>query len=164
MRDVQGHDLRETGRLLQLYEQAVGLGLASDSEAGRLEFVAMAERARRRGRRPGALFLWLLRERKTEFVTHSDEEEAARRLREHREGSAERPDRAQDADRVFDQHKDDTTVRVCLHVARQYRIDDPYHVARRYKGWTRAQWEEAQHRFKSRQWTQLPVPAQDYGD
>lgn len=62
-----------------LHRQAVELGLARAGAGGRLDFVAQAERARARGRRAGALFFWLLRERKTLFITQADEGEAAQR-------------------------------------------------------------------------------------
>src|SRR5262249_8305461 len=46
LRRVVAEDLRDTGRLLVLYEQAVDRGLAKASEWGRLRFVAAAEHAR----------------------------------------------------------------------------------------------------------------------
>jgi len=89
IRDITPEDLRDTGRLLELHQQAVALGLARPGEPGRLEFVSLAERARSRGRRAGALFYWLLRERKTVFITLADEDEAQRRMKKHLYGTDE---------------------------------------------------------------------------
>lgn len=159
IRDVQSRDLRDTSTLLKLHEQAASLGIACGSEAGRLEFVAMAERARRRGRRPGALFFWLLRERKGEFITQVEEDEAARRLREHREGPAERQEASNHDRPETEPHEDVTTVRICVYVARQHRIDDPYRVAYRYKGWTRQRWEQAWECYESSRWQRVAASA-----
>ena len=43
--DVRVEDLKDTGRLLGLLDQAVARGLSSPSEADRLRFVAAAEHA-----------------------------------------------------------------------------------------------------------------------
>lgn len=55
-------------------QATVGVGLAEDCEAGQVAFFCLAERARSRGKRPGALFTWVLREKKLEFITQVDEE------------------------------------------------------------------------------------------
>lgn len=168
LRNVQRADLADTDRLLELHRQAVDRELSHDCEAGKLEFVAMAERARRRGRRAGALFLWLLRERRSEFITHSEEEEAARRLREHREGPVQRhlqgTDMVRGSEQPSQHHEDITTVRVCIQVARQCRIDDPYRVAWRYKGWTRDRWDVALERHEEQQWSHAAVIAAGGGE
>jgi len=41
-----------------------------------MDLLALAERARSRGRLSGTLFYWLLSERKFAFITHADENEA----------------------------------------------------------------------------------------
>ena len=70
LRDVVPEDLRDTGRLLDLYEQAVGLGLAAASECGRLRFVAAAEHARVIGtKNPCGLFVRLVRGGLWHFAT-----------------------------------------------------------------------------------------------
>ena len=62
LRNVVPEDLKDTGRLLDLYEQAVELGLVTDSEHDRLRFVAAAEHARIIGtRNPCGLFVRLVR-------------------------------------------------------------------------------------------------------
>ena len=88
LRNIRPEDLADTGAVLELYSQAREAGLAVSGERGELEFVALVERARCRGRRPGALLAWLLREHRREFITLSDEDGAVERLREYRRAAA----------------------------------------------------------------------------
>lgn len=155
IRDVQASDLGDMTRLLELHQQACSLGLASTSEAGRLDFIAMAQRARCRGKRAGALFFWLLREKKTAFITHSDEEDAARMLREHLNGPQKRePERGQwwgarkPEPQPFSER--DQTVMACIQVGKKHRLE-PHRVARQSKGWTRPEWDEAYTAFQCAQ-------------
>jgi hypothetical protein len=158
IRDVQAADLGDTGRLFELYRQACELGLASPGDAGRLDFLSLAERARCRGKRAGALFFWLLREKKTAFITHADEEEAARRLREFYNGPQRRERR--DEWGGEDQGRppappawteDDKVVMACIRVAMKHRLDDPFRAAQQAKGWTRDQWDAALASYQNRQ-------------
>lgn len=164
LRDVKPGDLSDTGRLLELYDQALDSGLARPGEAGRLDFVALAERARSRGTRSGALFFWLLKERKTEFITQHDEDAAARRIKEHLhgdlrgptawcdEGEAEwggvpaatpSPAPLSDAEQF---------VVAVLRVASNKRIQDPLIVARSVRpDMTRDEWDTAKLDFETRQ-------------
>src|SRR5262249_24084758 len=81
--------LRDTGRLLDLYDQAVGQGLVPASEWGRLRFVAAAEHARIIGtRNPCGLFVRLVRGGLFHFATQDDETSAGVRLRRHLYGAA----------------------------------------------------------------------------
>ena len=87
LRNVVPEDLRDTGRLLELYEQAVGLGLVTASEWGRLRFVAAAEHARIIGtKNPCGLFVRLVRGGLWHFATYDDETAASVRLRRHLHG------------------------------------------------------------------------------
>jgi hypothetical protein len=84
LRDVVPEDLRDTGRLLELYGQAVDQGLAPPSEWGRLRFVAAAEHARIIGtKNPCGLFVRLVRGGLYHFATGDDEQAASVRLRKH---------------------------------------------------------------------------------
>src|SRR5262249_2680464 len=75
LRDVVPEDLKDTGRLLDLYEQAVDQGLAPPSEWGRLRFVAAAEHARVIGtKNPCGLFVRLVRGGLYHFATGDDEQ------------------------------------------------------------------------------------------
>lgn len=158
IRDVQAADLGDTARLLELYRQAIGLGLARAGEGGRLDFVALAERARVRGRRAGALFFWLLRERKTTFITQADEDEAARRLKQHDFGD----DGPRACRERLEEHRppvaevpfsgEERFVAACLRVARQRRAgEDPFRMAQQAKGWARDRWDQAYERFQKSQ-------------
>lgn len=152
--DVRAEDLKEAGSLLELYRQAIASGLASKGEAGRLDFFAMAHRARTRGQRPGALFVWLLRERKTEFITIADEDAARRQLREHDYG----PDmRAHERGGGGEQSPpaelsaEERLVEACLLVAKQNRIEDPAAIAREARGWSRDKWERELLAYRTNQ-------------
>jgi hypothetical protein len=86
---VLPEDLKDTGRLLELYEQAVGQGLVRPSEWDRLRFVAAAEHARVIGtRNPCGLFARLVRGGLWHFATGDDEQAASVRLRRHLYGAA----------------------------------------------------------------------------
>lgn len=143
LRDVVPSDLGSPEALLILYAQAIAAGLATNSTAGQLEFLAFTQRARTRGRRPGALLLWLLSNGKREFITQADEDAAARLLREDREGPDPRTKKRKkvSAQRVLTE--DERLVEACLRVAAQQRINDPFLIAAQAKNWTRARWESA---------------------
>ena len=81
IRDIKLGHMQETSDLLELYRQAIGIGLAKPNEAGRLDFLALAEHAKGHGKRAGALFFWLLREKKTMFITQAEEDAAVTRIR-----------------------------------------------------------------------------------
>src|SRR5262249_44127662 len=84
LRDVVPQDLKDTGRLLDLYEQAVDAGLAPPSEWGRLRFVAAAGHARGIGtKNPCGLFARVVRSGWYHFATGADEQAASERLRKH---------------------------------------------------------------------------------
>ena len=70
-------DLRDTARLLVLFEEAQGKGIIGGSESERLAFVATAERARLTAitNAPG-LFAELVRRRLWHFITQDDEDRA----------------------------------------------------------------------------------------
>jgi hypothetical protein len=75
-------DLQDTSRLLALYEQAVDHGLVNRSINDRLNFIAAAEHARIVGsHNPCGLFAELVRRKRYEFVTQSDEDRAQQRLK-----------------------------------------------------------------------------------
>jgi hypothetical protein len=89
LRHILVQDLRETGRLLQLYAQAVTAGLIGSSEADRLAFVALAHHVLSyRPANPGGLFTQLLRTRHFDYATQDDEDSAVRRLKRHLYGGS----------------------------------------------------------------------------
>jgi hypothetical protein len=84
LKHIVPEDLRDTARLLVLFEEAKGKGIIGGSESERLIFVATAERARLTAltNAPG-LFAELVRRRLWHFITQDDEDRAQKRLREH---------------------------------------------------------------------------------
>jgi hypothetical protein len=81
LRDITRDDLKETGRLVTLFDQAVKAGLVSASEADRLKFMSAAVHAQAVGSEPPRLFAWLVRERRWNYITQADEDEAHSRLK-----------------------------------------------------------------------------------
>ncbi len=162
IRDIQAKDLADTGRLLELHRQAVKLSLCSASEAGRLDFVALAQRARMSGRKSGALFFWLLREKKSQFITQAAEEEAGRMIKEHlygkqaRERQGQQWGSGQQKTKVqpTEYTKEEQFVVACTRVAKKHRIADPFRMAHS-EGWTRDQWDTALASLETKQWEQL---------
>ncbi|MEO1009574.1 MAG: hypothetical protein AAFX79_13510 [Planctomycetota bacterium] len=162
IRNIRPEDLRDIDRLRSLHEQALKLDLARASDTERLdfhEFAAMAERAKTHGERAGALFYWLLRERKTAFITQAEEHSALARLKEHRYGSQKRrgshegptaggAGAAPDSGSMSDEER---FVVACIRVAKQQRIEDPFLVAREGRGWSREAWDEACFAFQQSQ-------------
>lgn len=157
IRDIQSEHLVKTQDLLELHRQAVEVGLTASSEAGRLDFLALAERARTRGQRPGALLAWLLREKRFEFITQADEDAAAERLREWHNGPCERSetvcDEGRPRKRAWVLSQDERVVQVCLTAGRQHGRD-PFHLARDIKGWSRERWEQTFERFEENRMAQ----------
>jgi hypothetical protein len=88
LRHIVPEDLADTGRLLDLYAQAVAAGLVGSSEWDRLRFLAAAEHARIIGtKNPCGLFARLVRGRLLHFATQDDEQAASVRLRRHLYGA-----------------------------------------------------------------------------
>jgi len=77
LRDVRMEDLRDTRRLLVLYDRAVEAGLVRDSEHMRIEFVSLAEHALAEGTtNPCGLFVYLVKNRRFDAITLRDEDRA----------------------------------------------------------------------------------------
>lgn len=163
LRDIQAEHLKETDDLLELHRQAVGAGLAQDCEASQLDFFAMAERARTRGHRPGALLMWLLQGDRREFITQADEDAAVERMRELRNGPCDRsqsfagssdfsvragtPAVGEGSGSGQSLTENEKAVAAILRVAQQQRRE-PSEVARLGKGWSKEQWEDAHLRYR----------------
>jgi hypothetical protein len=82
-------DLRDTARLLALFEQAHQQGLIGQSDSARLTFVAAAEHAWIIGTsNPCGLFAALIRRQLWSYVTDRDEDAASARLKHHWYGRA----------------------------------------------------------------------------
>jgi hypothetical protein len=85
LRNVIEADLRDVGRLEKLFREAARRGVVPETESGFYDFVALAERAKRVGRNPCALFAKLVRAGRFDFVTNADEDAALRRVRANRD-------------------------------------------------------------------------------
>ena len=84
LNDIKPDDLRDIGRTLELYRQAVERGLLAQSEANRLRFVALAIHAQNIGKaNPPGLFAALLRRKAWAFITGVEETRASVRLKQH---------------------------------------------------------------------------------
>jgi hypothetical protein len=82
LQHVTALDLRDTARLLALYDQAVRARRIGKSEAERLTFVALAQHVLCYGpENPGGLFLQLLRRRHFHCITQDEEDGAQQRLK-----------------------------------------------------------------------------------
>jgi hypothetical protein len=94
LNDVQVEDLKDTGRTLQLYDQAIDRKLVTSSEADRMRFVGAAEHALAIGKaNPPGLFAWIVRGRCWRYLTGEDEDRANARVKAHIAGLAPSPDR-----------------------------------------------------------------------
>lgn len=152
LQDIQTRHLRGTEELLELYRQAVGAGLISDCEAGRLDFLALAERARSRGRNPGGMLRWLLVNRKFEFITQAEEDAAAERLREHRNGPCLRDVEPKPPVRAggWNLSEDDRIVRACIVAGKQQQVE-PLRIAQQWQGWSKERWEQAHLAYEQKE-------------
>jgi hypothetical protein len=80
---IEPRDLRDTGRLLDLYEQAKAAGALGHSEANLLRFVTAAEHATVKGtKNPCGLFIDLVKKKLWHYCTEGDEEAARARLKQ----------------------------------------------------------------------------------
>lgn len=153
LRSIEPQHLRSTGDLLDLYAQAVKAGLIQDCEADRLNFIALAERARSRARNPGGMLRWLLANRRFDYITQADEDAAVQRLREWRDGPSARsdarglPPRTKPKARALTE--DEKLVQACLRVAEQRGLS-PFFVARQVRpDWTRERWDQAHAAYEA---------------
>jgi len=141
-------DLRNTARLLALFEQAQRQGLIGHSDSARLTFLATAEHTCVIGSsNPCGLFAALIHRQLWHYVTDRDEDAASARLKQHwygREGprrpapssvSAAPPVLSKDAFMVRELHRE---------FARAGFQGDAFGVVHReYPEWTRARWDHA---------------------
>jgi hypothetical protein len=151
LRHVVPEDLADTGRLLELYAQAVAAGLVPPSEWGRLRFIAAAEHARDMGTaNPCGLFAKLVRCGKLHYATEGDEQEASGRLRRHLYGTPP-PGRSAPAEQggivrgMAELSEDARLVQAVRAAARRagYR-GDPFPLLKRQRQeWTRERWDRA---------------------
>ena len=161
LHNITHQDIRDTGRLFELHRQAVERGLSSSSDAARFNFLALAERARAQADNPPAMFSWLLRHRRFDFITLADEDAASHRLREFRDG----PRRSGGCDdlshspkaRQDDLSDDEQFVQACIQVAKKQRGLEPSRIARQVRGWDSERWEAAHMSYTQKQFDRYAV-------
>jgi hypothetical protein len=145
LRDIQPEDLKDTGRLLELHQEAVEREFISPSESDRMKFAAGAAHAQAVGAKPCKLFAWMVWGKRWEYITQADEDAARIRLKQHfhgirREQPVPAPQAASaplSADALLAR-----SVRAALQRA-GYR-GDPFPLLRREKPeWTRERWDQA---------------------
>jgi hypothetical protein len=147
---VVPEDLAETGRLLELYAQAVAAGLVPASEWGRLRFVAAAEHAKAIGtKNPCGLFAGLVRAGTLHFATEDDTTAASARLRRHLFGGAAPVGPAAEQGGIIrpvpELSEDARLVQAVRSAAARagYRGDAFPLLKRQRPEWTRKRWERA---------------------
>lgn len=149
--DVKLHDLRDTRRLLVLFEQAVGRGVITHTDFNRLRFVTAAEHALVKGsRNPPGLFMHLVRNRLWHYCTNGDEDAANARLKRHDHGDVwhrePEPEFSATPPAPRVELSDDAKLVLAVkHVCEVRRIPgDPLHVLKRERPeWTRERWDRA---------------------
>jgi hypothetical protein len=144
LRHIIPEDLRDTERLLALFEEAQKVKVIGGSESERLTFIATAERARLVGTtNPCGLFAQLVRRRLWHFLTQEDEEAARKRLKEHVYGAS--PPRWPQAMRPGDLSDDARFAAVLQARLRQQGFDGEIFplLHRERPEWTRERWERA---------------------
>jgi hypothetical protein len=156
LKHIVSEDLRDTTRLLTLFEEAQEQGIIGGSESERLTFVATAERARLTAisNAPG-LFAELVRRRLWHFVTQDDEDRAHKRLRENFYGGNGEgmpqprcgPERTLSQDALF---VSDISARLRRH---GFLGDVFSAVSRELPDWTRERWKGASRELEeARRW------------
>lgn len=84
IRDVKREDLFSFSRMETLYRQAVEAGLSQPSEAGALNFLAAACRARSVEGDAPRVFMGIIRKKLFKHITQADEDRAVQALRKYR--------------------------------------------------------------------------------
>ena len=135
--------------------------MVSDSDAGWLDSLSLAERARAHGTNPSGLFRWLLTHQRFDFITEADEDAAAQHMREFNQGpricenrgtcggGGRSPGPPRPA--VTKLTDDERFVQACLLTAKQHRVADPFYIALEAKGWSRGEWDQKCQDFELRQ-------------
>lgn len=140
---IADEDLRDTPRLMRVFDHAVGEGVLAGSEADRLRFVSAAEHARSIGStNPPGLFAWIVRAGRFEFCTQADEEAARVRLQRFDHGPP-LPRKEQVEQQPRHQLSADAEVVRFLR-SRLRAHGDPFeHLQKQRSDWTRERWNTA---------------------
>lgn len=141
--DIQPYDLEELERTMDLYRDACGRGLATDSEHGEFQFLCLVERARARGQDPCRMLAWLLREQRFDYITQADEDAALDRVK--RRGRWAEPEERSGPLAVEAPPGDVFKyIAVLQAVERSRSTLSPAEVAREHLGWSTERFEQAE--------------------
>lgn len=148
---IRPEDFQDIGRALELFHQAVQCGLApNDSEHTRLLWMAAIERARTvPARNPAGLFLFLVKNRKWDFLSNGHFDAAHARLKAHLYGADRRSEgppllASRPAPERLSLSKDALLVQVVRNeLARRGIRCELFSVLRTQAGWDRARFEAA---------------------
>jgi hypothetical protein len=148
LRNILREDLGDTGRLLELFDQATRAKLVDGGDVDRLRFVGAAEHAKTIGSvNPPGLFAWLVRNRRWSYVTDGDEDAANQRIKRHLYGDlSARPKAAPKPQNPFEDLSEDARfVRMATQLLPQRGLrGDPFvYVRRERPEWTRERWDAA---------------------
>jgi hypothetical protein len=148
LRNVVPEDLKDVGRLLNLYDQAIARGDVTTSERDRLRFVSAAEHARAIGtKNPCGLFVRLVRGGLWSFATQDDEDAARLRLKQHlyNSGQVSLPPSVQVMCEAETLTADAQLVRAVRATAARARYrGDAFPLLKRHRSeWTRERWDAA---------------------
>jgi hypothetical protein len=160
LRDVTPEDLRDTGRLLELHEQAIEQKLVTTSEADRLKFVAGAEHARAVGSKPCRLFAWIAWKGRWEFITQADEDAARVRLKQHlhaRPVNRIQPVTRSEREPLSDDALLVQSITAALKRA-NHRVDGFPLLKRERPEWTRERWDAALAELEAARFQKSQVP------
>jgi len=164
---VELGNLKDTERLLLLFDDATERGLVTSSEHDRLLFIGAAERALMKGTtNPCGFFVRVVRSKLWHHVTQGDEDAAHERLKKHFYGHEKKrkrePVRRATAPRI-ELSGDARLVQAVRHVVLKNRISgDPFHVLRadaEYRDWTRERWDTAVEEVERSRFAQCRVNA-----
>jgi hypothetical protein len=146
LRHLVPADLRDTSRLLSLFDEAHERGIIGGSDSERLTFIATAERSRLTATtNPPGFFAELVRRRLWHFVTQDDEDRAHTRLRAHFYGGREAPGEHR-RQRPASQLSQDAlfVADVSARLQRHGVLGDVFAVvSAELPEWTKARWEQA---------------------
>lgn len=170
MRHVELWDLKNTDRLLVLFEDATEKGVLQNSEHDRLLFVAAAERALMKGTiNPCGFFVRVVRSQLWHHVTQGDEDAAHQRLKTHFYGDVRK--REKEPARRFKPptiklSEDARMVSAAMNVAQAKRLSgDPFYLLRQMSPeWNRERWDAASDELERARFARFQANASDHDE
>lgn len=163
LKHVVVEDLKNTGRLLALHEQAVEAKLVGSGDHERLLFVSLAEHALVKGTlNPCGLFMDNLRKKRF-YITNCDEDAAHERLKRHFFGAPRKRECEKKPKFVRVELSPDAKLAAAVQrVVNERRITgDAFTLLRRERpDWTRERWDAAVNEFETARLKGFRVPVE----